>query len=339
MPVDSETLVNVSVSRLNILVYGLQNESFRIVQLKGKLMTLRIMGLMIAATCLLLAPVSTSFALGQEEPGVAEIRKATEKLTTAFGQGKSDELAAMFLVNGELIDEEGTVYQGQKEIKELAAAFFEKFPGTQVRNEIDSIRIVGPVAIQEGKRVTTAKDGATSTVRYIGVLSKTDQGWRIASLRDFADEAMPTPGEFLSPLTWLVGDWINEGADARVKITYRWSEDKNFILGDILVTKNDQIVMKSSQRIGWDALHGSPRSWTFDSDGGFAEATWTQVEDTWIVRSSATMPDGQTGSALLKIVNEGNGRYVMAGSNRIIGNVLEDDYQVTVVKKPPTAAK
>jgi hypothetical protein len=51
------------------------------------------------------------------------------------------------------------------------------------------------------------------------------------------------------------------------------------------------------------------------------------------------MPDGQTGSAILKIVNEGNGRYVMAGSNRIIGNVLEDDYQVTVVKKPPTAAK
>jgi uncharacterized protein (TIGR02246 family) len=258
MPVDSETLVNVSVSRLNILVYGLQNESFRIVQLKGKLMTLRIMRLMIAATCLLLAPVSTSFALGQEEPGVAEIRKATEKLTTAFGQGKSDELAAMFLVNGELIDEEGTVYQGQKEIKELAAAFFEKFPGTQVRNEIESIRIVGPVAIQEGKRVTTAKDGTTSTVRYIGVLSKTDQGWRIASLRDFADEAIPTPGELLSPLAWLVGDWINEGADARVKITYRWSEDKNFILGDILVTKNDQIVMKSSQRIGWDALHGSP---------------------------------------------------------------------------------
>lgn len=302
-------------------------------------MTVRIMGLMVAATCLLLAPVSTSFTLGQEDPGVAEIRKATEKLTSAFGAGKSDELAAMFLVNGELIDEEGTVYQGQKEIKELAAAFFEKFPGTQVRNEIDSIRIVGPVAIQEGKRVTTAKDGTTSTVRYIGVLSKTDQGWRIASLRDFSDEALPTPGEFLKPLAWLVGDWINEGADARVKIAYRWSEDKNFILGDILVTKNDQIVMKSSQRIGWDALHGSARSWTFDSDGGFAEAMWTQVEDTWIVRSSATMPDGQTGSAMLKIVNEGKGRYVMTGTNRIIGNVLDDDYQITVVKQPPTAAK
>ncbi len=114
---------------------------------------------------------------------------------------------------------------------------------------------------------------------------------------------------------------------------------QEFILGEILVMKSDQVVMKSSQRIGWDALHGMPRSWTFDSDGGFAEATWTQIDDTWVVRSSATMPDGQTGSAILKIRNGEKGRYEMTGTNRIIGNVMEDDYQITVVKLPPAAGK
>ncbi len=82
----------------------------------------------------------------------------------------------MFLAKGELIDEAGTIYQGQQEIKALVTAFIAKFPGSQMKNEIESIRIVGPVAIQEGRRVTTATDGSSSTIRYICVLSQTDQG-------------------------------------------------------------------------------------------------------------------------------------------------------------------
>lgn len=303
-------------------------------------MTYRSMSLLVAATaCVWFALLDSSVVFGQEDTATAEIRTHSEKLTTALSNGKADEVAAMFLAKGELIDELGTIYQGQQEIKALVAAFIEKFPGSQMKSEIESIRIIGSIAIQEGRRVTTSKDGSTSTVRFTSVLAKTDQGWRIASLRDFVDESSPSPGELLKPLAWLIGDWINEGSDARVKITYRWSEDKNFMLGEISVTKSDQVVMKSSQRIGWDALHGTPRSWTFDSDGGFAEATWTQVEDAWVVRSSAVMPDGQTGSAILKITNTDKGRYVMTGTNRIIGNAMEEDYEITVVKIPPAAAK
>lgn len=303
-------------------------------------MTYRSSFIVLVATAFMwFAPTVVSFSFGQVDPAAVEVGKDWEKLTAALSDGKADAVAAMFLPKGELIDEQGTIYQGQPAIKELLTAFFAKFPGTQMKNEIESVRIIGSVAIQEGKRVTTAKDGNTSTVRYTAVLSKTELGWRIASLRDFADETVPSPGELLKPLAWLIGDWINEGADAKVKITYRWSEDKNFILGEISVTKSDQVAMKSSQRIGWDPLLGTPRSWTFDSDGGFAEATWTQVENVWMVRSSAVMPDGLTGSAILKISNGEKGRYVMTGTNRVIGNATEDDYQITVVKLPPTVGK
>ncbi len=292
-----------------------------------------------AVACLLCLAVSSSIAYCQDDPTTAEISAVSEKLAAAFNAGKADEVAAMFLAKGELIDEEGTVYQGQTEIKDLLATFFEKFPGTQMKNDVESVRLVGPVAIEDGTRITTAKDGSTARIRYVSVFTKTEQGWRIASVRDFPDETLPTSGELLQPLEWLVGDWINEGADARVKISYRWSEDKNFILGDISVAKNDQVVMKSSQRIGWDPLLGKARSWLFDSDGGFAEGTWTQVGDTWVVRSSAVMPDGQTGSANLTIAPGENGRFVMSGTNRIVGDSLEDDYEITVVKQPPTAGK
>ncbi len=287
------------------------------------------------------ASANAQAASAQGVPGTVEIQKITLDLTNAFNSAKVDDLAAMFLADGELIDEGGTVYKGTEAIKDLLKKFFAKFPGTQMEIVVDSIRLVGPVAIQEGTRFTSSKDGSNASVRFVSVLSKTDKGWKIASLSDFADEsaADTNPGEFLQPLNWLIGDWINEGTDARVKISYQWSEDNNFIVGDIIVNKNDQSVMTSSQRIGWDPRLNKPRSWTFDSDGGFAESTWTETEEGWVVQSTAVMPDGLTGSANVTITLGENGRYVMSGRNRLVGNSQEPDYDITVVKKPPAVGK
>ena len=206
----------------------------------------------------------------------------------------------MFLPEGELIDEEGTVYQGQQEIKDLLSAFFAKFPGTKLSLDIESIRLVGPVAIEEGTRTITTKDGATkSQFRYIAVRVKTDSGWKIASFRDFSDDPVPTPHENLQPLAGLVGDWINEGADGKVAISYRWSEDKNFLLGEFQVTSPGKPTTTSSQRIGWDPQAGRIRSWLFDPDGGFSNGQWTVVEDGIVIKSSSVNPDGGTASATM----------------------------------------
>jgi hypothetical protein len=275
-----------------------------------------------------------------QEPALdAEIRVASKKLTDAFNAGKATDLSAMFLAQGEVIDEQGNLFQGQKAIQELLTTYFEKFPGVKSETSIESIRLAGPVAIEEGVRTTVTKEGSVAQVQYTTIYSKLDQGWKVASIRDSALDSISSPGELLQPLEWLVGEWINEGADAKVKITYRWSEDGNFILGDILVMRSEQPVMKSTQRICWDPLAGKPRSWTFDSDGGFAESVWTQIDDSWSVRSEAVLPNGETGSANVLITIGENGRYVMKGTNRIVGNLVEDDYEITVVKQPPTATK
>jgi uncharacterized protein (TIGR02246 family) len=271
---------------------------------------------------------------------VAEVRAAGEQLAEAFNAGKVDALAAMFLPKGELIDEQGNVYQGPAEISELLRTYFAKFPGASLALHIDSIRPVGPVVIEEGTRSMMTADGSgKAQIRYVAVRVKGNDGWKIASIREFADDPLPTPHEQLQPLAWLVGDWINEGSDAVVKISCRWSEDKNFLLVDFLVHRDGQLVMKSSQRIGWDPLAGKIRSWTFDSDGGFAEGTWTFIEDTWVIKSTAVMPDGSTGSATVALTPQGEDRYTMAGTERIVGDVQEDDFEVTVTKQPPAASK
>lgn len=299
---------------------------------------LRAMSLMFVILLLVAGPVH--LVQGQEDAAIASIRKSGEKLVSSFNAGKVDELAAMFLPKGELIDEGGTVYQGQQEIKDLFNAFFKKFPGAKLALDIESIRLVGPVAIEEGTRTITTKDGATkSQFRYIAVRAKTDSGWQIASSRDFADDPVPTANENLQPIAWLVGDWINEGADGKVAISYRWSDDKNFLLGEFQVNSADGAPRKSTQRIGWDPSIGRIRSWLFDSDGGFAEGFWTVVEDGIVIKSASVNSDGTTSTATMNITIKDKDHYTIEGTDRIVGDDLVEDFEITVTRQPPTANK
>jgi uncharacterized protein (TIGR02246 family) len=216
--------------------------------------------------------VKTSSVQSQEDATIELIRTSSEQIANAFNTGKVDDLSAMFLAKGELIDEFGNVYAGEQEIKSVLVALFTRYPGATVAFNVESIRIAGPVAIEEGTRTISSKDNTESTpLRYLMVWAKTDNGWKIASQRDFSNDAAPTSNDYLQPISWLEGDWINEGVDGKVAITFNWSEDKNYLLGEFNIESNGAVPRKSSQRIGWDANAGKIRSWLFDPDGGFSE--------------------------------------------------------------------
>lgn len=288
------------------------------------------------------APAATP-ANGAAKGVVAEIRQSGAGFVEAFNAGDSAAVAGWFGEEGELVDEEGAVYHGKADLTEAFKTFFAAFPNARLALTIESVRAVGPnLAIEEGVRTVTAgKDGeARARLRYVAVRNKTADGkWLIASLREFADDPAPAPADRLQSLAWLVGDWVNEGSDAAVKISYRWSEDKNYLLGDYEITSQGRMSGKSTQRIGWDPVAGRIRSWLFDSDGGFAEGQWTETEDGWIVKSHAVNPDATTGSATLIIARKSNDRFEMHGRHRVVGEAQEPDFEVTIVRKPPTPSK
>ncbi len=303
-------------------------------------MTLRHFAMSLTALSVLLAVEMVRAADSPDDAAMAAVRKSDEQLVTAFNAGKADAVAGMFLPKGELIDEAGTVYQGTQEITDLLNAFFKQFSGAKLAMKVESVRLVGPVAIDEGTRTITTKDGkAKSQFRYIAVWAKTEKGWQLASFRDFTDDPPPTPHENLQPLAWLVGEWINEGADGKVTITYRWSDDKNFLLGDFQMKSAAGALRSSVQRIGWDPSVGKIRSWLFDADGGFAEGTWTLVDDGIVIKSSSVNPDGSTASATMNITPKDKDHYSIEGTDRIVGDNLEDDFEITVTRRPPAAKK
>lgn len=270
---------------------------------------------------------------------VTQVRALVEKRTEAFNAGKAEAVTAFFHSDCEYVDEFGTHYQGREEVTKLLVEYFSRFPGLSITNETESIRAVGSVVFEEGTRKATTADGALSQVRYIAVHVQGTNGWQIVSLRDIDDSPMPTAGQMLQGLEWLIGDWINEGSDGRVNLVYRWSEDKNFILGDIEVRQEGVVTSKSQQRIGWDPTVGKPRSWLFDSDGGFGGGHWTQLDGRWVVHSSAVLPDGTHGSAMITMTPLSSDRFSIQGSNRLVGESQEQDFEIIVARTPPSPGK
>ncbi len=272
-----------------------------------------------------------------DEATVEAVAVMEESFAKAFNEGNPEVLVKLFLPEGELIDELGTVYKGQSDLQELFAKYFAKFPGAKLELEIESIRNIGEnLAIEEGTRYVSTADGTGAQVRYIAVLSKVDGKWFLASIREVYDEPDPTPDLRLESLAWLVGRWVSEEPDLAVAIEYRWDEGQNFIIGDFSATREGDVIMKSTQRIGWDPLAGKVRSWLFDADGGYAEGTWTETEEGWVIKSLATMPDGMTGSATVTFIPLGDERFQMVGTDRIVGDGRADDFDVTVTRAPPS---
>ena len=128
--------------------------------------------------------------------------------------------------------------------------------------------------------------------------SETASG-RSPSVREVPDDPEPTPHDRLEPLAWLVGDWVDEDAEAAITIACRWDESGNFLLADFAAKVSGETMIESKQRLGWDPLAESVRSWVFDSDGGYGEGRWTDVDGKWIIKSTAVLPDGTTGSATI----------------------------------------
>ena len=266
----------------------------------------------------------------------AAVARESEATVKAFNAADAAALGGMFLETGELVDEAGTVHVGKAAITELFTRFFEKFPKASLEMQVASVRPVGDtLAVEEGQRRITTAAGDAAQVRFVAVRSKLGERWPIASYREFTDEPLPTPQEALQAASWLVGDWIDEGPQGRTAISFRWSDDGNFLIGDYTMSAAGAGESKSTQRIGWDPVTGQLRSWTFDDDGGFTEGRWDATDEGWVVKSEATMPDGTTGSATLVIIVEDADHFVVRGSDRIVGGAAEADFELRITRRPP----
>lgn len=296
----------------------------------------------VPATPAVAVAASADAATSTPEKSPLEAAVAAEAAATvkAFNAGDSTAIGGMFLEDAEVVDENGNVTETRGEIEALFKRFFERFPKAVLELEVTDARGIGDeLLIEEGVRRITADQGASAAqMRYAAVRVKEGDRWPIASYREFSDDPLPTPAEMLASLDFLVGEWVDESPEGRTQIQYAWSDDGNFLVGEYNLSVGGRPTSRSTQRIGWDPVESRLRSWTFDSDGGFSEGEWMAVDDGWLVKSEATLPDGTTGSATISIRPSDQDHFVVESADRIVAGVEEPDFKLVIARKPPAPA-
>ncbi len=253
-----------------------------------------------------------------------------------YNAHKADAVAALFAADARMVYANGTEVNGRDEIKQSFEEAFTSSPKIAMSVVVDSIRFLTPdVAVEEGS-TTLFPDGETLTSRdrYTVLHLKKEGRWQMQSVRVVEEESLSAYGE-LAPLEWLIGEWVDEGREEIVEAKFRWDENKSFLLQEFQVIRDGDVVIRGSQRIGWDPQAKQIRSWIFDTAGGFGEATWTPDGDDWICKAKGVRPDGKSASATRRLTREAADRVIWTSTDRIVGDEALPGLAVVMVRKAP----
>jgi len=267
------------------------------------------------------------------------IRDAGATFMKAYGAADAKAVAAHFSAEAEYVDEQGTVVQGRAAIEESLAAFFAENPGCQLEMNIDTLRFVSPgVAIEDGTTIVTRADDPTQLeTRYTTVHVKTAGKWLAVSVRDHAPKNRRQHSAQLEQLSWLIGDWVDEGDDALVTFTCQSVDGGNFLLRKFTIEIAGQEALSGTQRIVWDPLTGKLRAWIFDSEGGYGEGLWHRNGNNWVLKQTGVTADGEPASStsIYTLVN-GHTMTWQSVEHEIAGVQIPDSDVITVVRTAPS---
>lgn len=269
-------------------------------------------------------------------PDEQAIRDAAMEFVKRYESHDADALVALFAEDARYLFADGSEVSGREEIKQAFIVAFEANPKAAISVVVESIKLLAPtVAIEEGT-TNFFPDGETPTSSgsYTIVHVKKGGQWQMQSVRVVKEETI-SPYEHLRSLEWLVGDWIDEGRDEVVEASFRWDENKAFLLQEFRVIRAGAVVLKGNQRIGWDPQSKQIRSWIFDSSGGFGDVVWTQNGESWTCKASGVSSEGDSSSATRILVRDSNDRVFWSSTNRVVNGQPADDLTVTMVRKPP----
>jgi uncharacterized protein (TIGR02246 family) len=293
----------------------------------------------IAVALLVVASVLASRSRGeQREPSPDEtaICKMVAGYVAAFNKHDAEALASYWSPDAVYLDRAtGAEVIGRTEIAKRLAALFKEQPDEKMTVNTESIRFVSPnVAIEQGTSTETAK-GQPEEIPYTAVYIKRDGQWLLDRVTDQEKQEIPSHYEQLKPLEWMVGRWVDkdDNDNATIETDCKWSKNQNFLIRSYAVTVGDQIDLSGMQVIGWDPDAKTIRSWTFDSDGGFAEATWDHKGDRWYIRNKGVLADGRKGTMTNVIRKIDDNSFTWQTIERTAGGELLPNIDEVVIQR------
>ena len=174
---------------------------------------------------------------------------------------------------------------------------FKDSPDVKMTAVTESVQFISPnVAEEHGSSTVTVPKEQPEEIPYSAVYVKRDGKWLLDRVTDDAKQAKESHYEQLKQLEWMVGHWVDKDENVDIETDCNWTKNRTFLTRSFSVSVEGEIDLSGMQIIGWDAAAKAIRSWTFDSDGGYAEATWTHKKDRWYVSNKGVLADGRKAS-------------------------------------------
>ncbi|MBV8641898.1 MAG: nuclear transport factor 2 family protein, partial [Verrucomicrobia bacterium] len=247
--------------------------------------------LLTACSLALFSPASNGAPTAAQPSGEATDQSAQEnqppdnqarKYEEAYNKGDAKTLAGLYSDDVYYVDQDGEQVKGRDAMEQLLADNFKQNPGAKLAITTEEIKQLAPdIRMSRGLATVTLTNGTTNTTRFTTTQVKKGDQWEISQLTE--TEAPPlNPSSRLGVLGWLVGTWQDKSQDQTVEHKVNWAGDKNFLVRTYKVKGADQSETDGWEIIGWDPIGRQIRSWIFDSNGGFGEATWATDGDDWL---------------------------------------------------------
>ena len=186
---------------------------------------------------------------------------------------------------------------GRAAIAQQFVGLFGQQKDLKLEVNVESIQFLSPnVASEHGTAKLLAPQKEPEEVPYRAVYVKRDGKWLLDRVIDEEAESAPSNYEHLKVVEWMVGSWTTNAQNARVQLDCNWTKNQNFLTRAFAVSVDDRLGMSGMQIIGWDPAAKTIRSWTFDSNGTFAEGTWSQKGNQWFIHNKGVLPDGKKAS-------------------------------------------
>jgi uncharacterized protein (TIGR02246 family) len=258
-------------------------------------MRIRLLTFLVPLVVLVFLAASPGFAK-QEKVNAEEeaaLQKCAEAFVEAFHKGEAKALAALWTPDGDYTDQRGRHFKGREAIEKVFSELFAENKGLKLRINIEGIRFpIANVAVEDGTTEVSPEHGPPSRARYTVMHIKKDGQWLIDSVRD-AMYVPPTNYEFLRGLEFAIGDWVAESPTGEgAHLSFSWAPHQNFLINKFTTTFREFSLGEGTQWIGWDPAAKTIRAWTFDTTGGFGEATWSKDGDKWVTKVASVQRDG-----------------------------------------------
>lgn len=292
-----------------------------------------------------------SLAMAAESAGPraadeAAIRAASQAYVAALAKGDAVALAAAWTPDGDIVDAAGNVLPGRATMS-LEKGVASDRP--QIRIHETKLRFLSAdAAIEDGVVEIVPQTGGPLTGRFSATWVRHEGGWKLAALREARGAELTGPAA-LADLEWMVGDWkvIDEhpaadraAGEPVIEVSTKWNETKTFLNRVMTITHSkDAPPLRITQRIGWDPLSRSIRSWVFGSDGSYGEATWSRDGQSWVAEARAVMPDGRQTSSLNIYSYDGKDRCAWRSVPTHIGGEHVPRVDLTMIRQAAAAVR